>query len=137
MIKDEDGNEIPDPDDVEEPDSENEEPPAPGEEKKEKNYENYEVDKTIAPGSFLRLDGEDDFLKQRIKGLPQDKVAGTHWATEADMDRRLKAYREFNKSDVSNPCLTDFFSKYSIPHFNQLCNEPEEKIIEAFKIFIE
>lgn len=63
MIKDEDGNEIPDPDDVEEPDSENEEPPAPGEEKKEKNYENYEVDKTIAPGSFLRLDGEDDFLK--------------------------------------------------------------------------
>jgi len=63
FIKDDDGNDIPDPDDVEDPDSENEEPPAPGEEKKEKNYDNYEPDKTIVPSSFIRLDGEEDYLK--------------------------------------------------------------------------
>jgi hypothetical protein len=53
------------------------------------------------------------------------------------MDRRLKAYREYNRSDVQNPCLTDFFSQYNIPFFNQLSSDPVEKVFEAFKIFIE
>ena len=104
---------MPDPEDVEDPDSENEEPPAPGEEKKEKNYENYETDKTIVPGCFIWLDGEDDYIKQRVKTqLPQDKVIGTHWATDIDMDWRLKAYWEANKSEVKDPSLTEFFVKY-------------------------
>jgi L-rhamnose mutarotase len=136
MIDDGEGNLIPDPDDVE-PDSENEEPPAPGEEKKEKNYDNYEPNKNIVPACFLWVDGEDDVLKLRVKGLPQDQVAGTHWATEPEMDRRLKAYKEHNKSDVGNPNLANFFEKYNISVFSQHCNEPEEKVFEAFKIFVE
>ena len=91
MIIDDDGNQIPDPDDQEEPDQDEEDLP-PGEERKEKNFENYEPDSTIVPSCFIRIDGEDDFLKLRIKGLPQNVVAGTHWATEPDMDRRFKAY---------------------------------------------
>ena len=63
FIIDEEGNQVPDPEQEEEPDSENEEPPAPGEEKKEKNYDNYEPDAAIVPGCFIRIDGEDDFIK--------------------------------------------------------------------------
>lgn len=55
---------MPDPEEEEEVDSENEEPPAPGEEKKERNYDNYETDSAIVPGCFIRIDGEDDFIKQ-------------------------------------------------------------------------
>lgn len=135
MIKDEDGNDIPDPDDQEEPEEDEELPP--GEEWKEKNFDNYETDKTIVPSCFIWIDGKDEVLKQRVKTLPQNVVANTHWATEADMDRWLKAYREQNKSDVLNPCLTDFFSQYGISFFSQHCNDPVEKVFEAFKIFIE
>jgi len=53
------------------------------------------------------------------------------------MDWRLKAYREANKSDVKDPSLTEFFVKYLIPTFNMHCNEPADKVLEAFKIFIE
>lgn len=62
---------------------------------------------------------------------------GTHWATDVDMDRRLKAYREANRSDVKDPSLTDFFIKYQIPNFHMHCSEPADKVFEAFKIFIE
>ena len=64
-------------------------------------------------------------------------MTGTHWATELDMDWRLKLYWENNKSDVANPNLTDFFDKYVIGFFSQHCSEIPEKVIEAFKIFIE
>ena len=50
------------------------------------------VDDSVITNKVKALLGEDDFLKQRIKGLPQNVVAGTHWATEPDMDRRFKAY---------------------------------------------
>jgi hypothetical protein len=52
MIIDEEGNSVPDPEDVEEPEADEEELP-PGEERKEKNFENYEPDSTIVPSCFL------------------------------------------------------------------------------------
>lgn len=58
MIIDEEGNQVPDPDDQEEPEQDEEELP-PGEERKEKNFENYETDSTISPSCFIRIDGED------------------------------------------------------------------------------
>ena len=53
------------------------------------------------------------------------------------MDWRLKAYREANKSDVKDPSVTGFFAKYGIPTFNMPALEPSEKVLEAFKVFIE
>jgi len=65
FITNEDGEEVEAEEEEEEPDSEEEdaEEPTPEEEKKERNYDNYEPDPTIAPRCFIRLDAEDDFLK--------------------------------------------------------------------------
>ena len=84
----------------------------------------------------MLVDGENDFLKQRVKELPQEVVEGTHW-NDADMDRRLKEYRELNSSEVGDPALIDFFKKYEIGTFEKKADEEEEQVMEAFKIFIE
>jgi adenylate kinase len=90
---DEDGNLIEEDEEEEEPDSEEQEgdEEVPVEEKKEKNYDNYMPDPAITPSSFVRFDATDEFLKQRVKDLPEEKVHGTHW-NDADLDRRIKAY---------------------------------------------
>jgi len=38
---------------------------------------------------------------------------------------------------VKDPCLADFFKSYGIADFSIHCSETPEKVIEAFKIFIE
>jgi adenylate kinase len=138
MVKNEDGEMVEAEEEEEEPDSAEEEgdEPVPPEEKKEKNYENYETDPAITPSSVLRMDAEDDFLKQRVKDLPEEKVQGTHW-TDADLDRRLKAYREANNSSVDDPSLTSFFEKHGIEVHASSAADEEEKVFEGQKIFIE
>ena len=140
-ITNDEGEVVTDPEDEPEEESadEEEEPPEEeegAEEKKEKNYDNYETDKTIIPSSFVQLEGDDDFLKNRVKELPQETVEGTHW-NDADMDRRLKDYRAVNNSEVEDPALIDFFKKYDIGTFNKGADEEEEQVLEACKIFIE
>jgi hypothetical protein len=56
----------------EEPDSdENADEEVPAEEKKEKNYDDYETDKTITPYCFIRIDAETVVLTHRVQLLPQ------------------------------------------------------------------
>ncbi len=139
-VTNEDGEEVLQEEEEEEPESNSDEEggdeEVPAEEKKERNYDNYECDPAITPRSFVRLDGEDEFLKTRVKDLPEETVTDTHW-NDADMDRRLKAYREANNSEVDDPNLTTFFEKYDIQNFSSNCEEEQEKLFEAFKIFIE
>ena len=46
-------------------------------------------------------------------------------------------YRENNNSEVEDPNLSAFFEKHNFPLFTQEATEEEEKVLEAFKIFIE
>ena len=49
----------------------------------------------VLPQYAIMLDGEDAFLKSRIKELPADKPQQANWA-DKEMDRRLKTNKENN-----------------------------------------
>ena len=70
--------------DGEEVEEEDEEP----EEGEEKNFDKYIPDEAIFPSSVIVLKGDDDYLIQRVKELPEDKISGTHYNYN-DMVRRL------------------------------------------------
>lgn len=78
------------------------------EEGAEKNWSKYILDTLIAPKNFICLEGQNDFLKTRVKELPEETTAGTHW-NEEGMNRRLKAYRDANENEEGNPSVKDFF----------------------------
>ncbi len=72
---------------------------AEGEEATPENpFPGYQIDAEILPQYVIVLQGEDAQLKQRVKDMPPEKTANTHY-TEAQMDRRLKLYRDANVHD--------------------------------------
>jgi hypothetical protein len=68
--------------------------------------------------------------------LPEETVAGTHWNDEG-MTRRLKGYAETNESAEGNSSVKDFFEEHSTRLLTQEAEGEEEKLVEAFKVFIE
>jgi hypothetical protein len=54
------------------------------------------------------LTGDDEALINRVRGLSQEEIEGTHYNGK-DMSRRLKDYRIFNNSEVAEPSVQDFF----------------------------
>ena len=50
---------------------------------------------------------------RRVKNLPENKIANTHWNND-DLLRRTKAYRDVNNSPIGDPSLLDYFSKWSV-----------------------
>ena len=62
-----------------------EEEPEEGEEKK---FETLPLVAEIFPSSVIVIDGDDEYLKKRVKKLSDANLAGTHY-TDEDMARRL------------------------------------------------
>ena len=56
------------------------------------------------PASCIVLKGDDLNLTNRVKGLSEDSIIGTHY-NQKDMDRRLTAYRTANNSKVAEPSV--------------------------------
>ena len=53
------------------------------------------------------------------------------------MVRRLKAYRTANNSEVAEPSVQEFFKRNKITYHEDDCTRDKEKVIDAFKIYIE
>ena len=106
------------------------------EEGEEKNFDNYIPDTAIFPSSVIVLNGEDKFLIERIRALPERSLVGTHYNYE-DMCRRLKAYRIANNSKVAEPSVSDFFAENNVQVFSEDCVQPQDKVVSSFKIYIE
>ncbi|EAS02125.2 Dpy-30 motif protein (macronuclear) [Tetrahymena thermophila SB210] len=81
----------------------------------EEDNENAEkiIDDTLIPESVVFFQASDEFLKQRVKELPEEKVAGTHY-NEEGMNRRLADYRKHNEQNTGEPILFDFFKQNQI-----------------------
>jgi hypothetical protein len=64
------------------------------------------IKEDIFPKSVITLDTSDDAnLFQRIRdNMTEQEVFGTH-NTAADMERRIKAYRNANNSKIAEPSL--------------------------------
>jgi len=68
------------------------------------------------PKSCIVLTGTDAELIKRVKNLPENVIAGTHYNAK-DMSRRLKAYRTANNSQVAEYSVSDFFKQRGIQLF--------------------
>ena len=89
------------------------------------------------PEFVVRLEGSDEFLKARTKGLPEENVVGTHF-TEEGMNRRLDIYNKNNISEGGVSVLSTFFNENNIDilHVNVEAL-PNEEIFNTIKIFVE
>ena len=83
------------------------------EEGEEKDWSPYLKDEDILPSSCIVLTGEDDFLINRVRELPEDQIADTHY-NQADMVRRLKSYRVANNSEVAEPSVQELFKQQGV-----------------------
>lgn len=78
-------------------------------ESEENPFPGHHINTDILPQYVIVIQGEDGQLKQRVKDMPLEKTANTHY-TEAHMDRRLKTYRDTNVHD-SGSSIQCFFAK--------------------------
>ena len=113
------------------------------EEGEEKSYDGFVIREDIFPKSFILLDAKesnDNLLLKRVKdNLREQEAFGTHY-NSADMDRRLKAYRIANNSQVAEPSLKNFFSeKGGLQLQEELdCTSTSTAVsLKSFKIYIE
>jgi adenylate kinase len=91
----------------------------------------------ILPNSVIRLDeASDDFLKNRVKNMPENLLHNTHY-NEEGMVRRLHAYRNLNESTKGDLSLSDFFYKNKIEITSLDCKINEDEMVNRSKIFLE
>lgn len=76
------------------------------------------------------------FLMQRVKTLPEELIAGTHY-TEEGMLRRMAKYKEANMSDKGLPAVQDFFARNGVEVFSLDCSKEEIEAFESLRIYIE
>ena len=103
---------------------------------KEKNFAKYSPDVSLMPDSIVLLDGDQDNIMRRVRELPEQSLAGTHW-NHADLIRRFKQYRKDTNSPIGDPALADFFENWAVGVCRERCEDPERKLMEGFKIFVE
>jgi hypothetical protein len=91
----------------------------------------------ILPNSVVRLEGaSDDFLKNRVKMMPEHLLLNTHY-NEEGMIRRLLSYRTLNESTKGDLSLSDFFLKNKSEILPLDCKSNEEEMVNRAKIFFE
>lgn len=98
------------------------------------------LDKALFPENIILLrepsSQKQDFLLQRVKNLPEEQIAGSHY-TEQGMNRRLARYREANASDKGDPAVQDFFARNGVEVFSVDCSKEEIEAFESVRIYIE
>jgi hypothetical protein len=83
------------------------------------------------------LNGEDDFLINRVKGLTQEEIQNTHYNYE-DMVRRLAAYRQANNSQIAEPSVQQFFKERGVDRMHVVNSaESKEKEMKGLRIYVE
>ena len=87
--------------------------------------ENLEgVDTSILPTNIIVLEANDEFIRERMRSLPESQVAGTHW-DEAGVTRRLAWFREHNTLESS---VWDYFDTREIlPLYIDVTRETDVK----------
>lgn len=97
---------------------------------KQKIFDKYAPNDQLMPDTVVLIEGKEDYISKRVRELPEERIAGTHW-NHADLLRRNKTYRLVNNSPIGDPSLVDFFKKWQIGVLFEGTEEPESKLIEA------
>lgn len=82
------------------------------------------------------MQGTDEFLKQRVKELPEERVANTHY-NEEGMNRRLAEYKKNNDSTTGESILADFFKERFIEPLVINVTNPSNDSFDNLRTFIE
>ena len=95
------------------------------------------IDNRKIPEFVLKLEASEQFLKNRVKQLPEESLENTHY-TEEGMNRRLDIYNKNNISEGGVSVLSTFFNENNIDilHVNVEAL-PNEEIFNTIKIFVE
>ena len=97
------------------------------------------VDHRKLPEFVIDLEAPDEFLKHRVKQLPPEQTAGTHY-TEEGMTRRLAHYRKANPPGEEGN-LVSFFKENGVDilklEVDKMSDQEIENSINAFleKVF--
>jgi len=113
--------------------------PAPVKEDEEVDPDNppMMIDNRKVPEFVIKLEASEQFLKNRIKKLPEEDVENTHY-TEEGMQRRLNIYNKNNISEGGSSVLSTFFKENNIDILNvNVESLPNEEIFDTIKIFVE
>jgi hypothetical protein len=92
------------------------------------------TDSKIFPQSVVHFYGNDAELIEKVKKLPEDVLANTHYNL-LDMQRRLKDYRLANEDPTGLPSIVDFFEENDVKVLKLHCNA--NNISESCKIYLE
>jgi adenylate kinase len=107
------------------------------ENKAEDDPERFVLNNEILPNSIIRLDdAKDDFLKNRVKQIPELIQINPHY-NEEGMIRRLSAYRTANESIKGDLSLSDFYSKKGVKIVGIDCKANIDEIFNKTKVFLE
>jgi adenylate kinase len=82
-----------------------------------------QLDRKFFPESVVQLKCTIDFLKLRIKELPEHVVAGTHFTEEATI-RRFNAYKDVNLNEKGPQPVHDFFKEHGVQVLDVDANIP-------------
>ena len=91
----------------------------------------------ILPNNILNITGlSDDFLKNRVKNMPESSMSNSH-NNEEGLTRRLLAYRNSNESQKGDPSVTEFFTEKKIDFLDIDGKLNEDEILDRIKVFLE
>jgi len=94
------------------------------------------IDENLIPESVVLLQGTDEFLKQRVKELPEERVANTHY-NEEGMNRRLAEFKKNNDATTGESILADFFKERFIEPLVINVTNPSNDSFDNLRTFIE
>lgn len=95
----------------------------------------------IYPDSVILLMGSDYLLKEKARTLPSDVVKDSHYFAH-DMERRLKAYNDFNSVELyskegSELPVVRYFQELKTEILELGCGGNEFEMLEDMRIYVE
>jgi len=90
-------------------------------------FPGFTLDERILPQYTIVLEADSDALKAKLKELPVERIAGTH-LDDANIDRRLKIYRDANPTVDDEKHIVQFFEKLIGQESCKLFDDPEKTV---------
>lgn len=107
------------------------------ESKAEDDLERFILNKDLLPNNVILLDSvTDEFLKNRVKSMPEATHINSHY-NEDGMNRRILAYKNNNESIKGDASVSDFFTSKNIDLLRIDAKLGENELNERIKIFLE
>lgn len=89
------------------------------------------------PNNIIKLVNlPDDYLKNRVKNMPDINVVNSHY-NEEGMNRRLALYKSLNESQKGDPSVSEFFSQKNVELLNIDGKLNITESLERIKIFLD